>query len=327
MRQTDDGGGPVKRIGLLVWLLPSLAFAVDGTVINGTTGKPQSGVEITYMSFGDAGMQPAGAAKTDSSGRFKIDASVSGPSMLQASYGGVTYNQMLRPGAATSGVKMQVYESSANPPEAKVAQHMVLFEPADRLTVNETIIYENTGNVTKRDPDGATFRFYLPPEAGGVVRVRVSTPNGMPTDRAARETGEKNVFGVDYPIRPGETRFDLAYELPSASKFGSRVLHDGVTRLVAPRGVTLASPDLETLGQEPSTQATVYGLKSKNYDIEIAGTGTLNAGGASQPSEEETALQQSHPRIYQRLYWILGLTLLILTFGLILLYRSGERRA
>jgi hypothetical protein len=249
--------------------------------------------------------------------------------MLQASYGGVTYNQMLTSGAATSGVTVQVYESSPNPPEAKVAQHMVLLEPTETLTVNETIIYENSGNVTKRDPDGASFRFYLPPETGGVVRVRVSTPNGMPTDRAARETSEKNVFGVDYPIRPGETRFDLIYELPSTSplKFEGRVLHDGVARLVAPRGVTLVGANLETLGLEPTTQATVYGLKAKEYSIEIAGTGTLNAAVASQPSEEENAIQQSNPRIYQRLYWILGLTLLILTFGLILLYRSGERRA
>jgi hypothetical protein len=247
--------------------------------------------------------------------------------MLQASYGGVTYNQMLTPGAPKSGVTVQVYESSPNPPEARADQHMVLFEPTDKLTVNETIIYENTGKVTKRDPAGATFRFYLPPAAGGVVRVRVSAANGMPTDRAARETQERNVFGVDYPIRPGQTRFDLVYDLPTASKFESRVLHDGVTRLVAPSGVTLISPNLETLGQEPTTQATVYGLKAKEYAIEIAGTGTLSAARASQPSDEENTIQQSNPRIYQRLYWILGLTLLILTFGLILLYRSGERRA
>jgi hypothetical protein len=313
-----------------LWLHAALA-AVDGTVTNGTSGKPQPNLDVTYMVFGDAGMQPAGSAKTDSEGKFKIDtaAPAGGPSMLQATFEGVTYNQMLRPGTPTSGVTLQVYYSSPKVPEAKVSQHMILFEPSDKLTVNETYIYQNDSKTTFRDSSGATFRFYLPPEAGGNVRVRVTGAQGMPTDRAARETKEKNVYGVDYPIRPGESRFDLTYELPAASplKYQGRLLHDGTARLVAPQGVKFSGAQLEFLGQEPSTQATVYGVKGREFSIAIEGTGSLSSPSVQQPDENENAVKESKPRIYQRLYWVLGLTLLILTLGLVLLYRSGERRA
>lgn len=320
------------RTALLYLALSGAAFAaVDGTVLNGTTGKPQPNLDITYMIFGDAGMQPAGATKTDAQGKFTFDAAApaNGPSMLQATFEGVTYNQMLRPGTPASGVTLQVYNSSAKVPEAKVAQHMLLFEPSDKLTVNETYILENSSKTTLRDESGASFRFFLPPEAGGNVRVRVTGAQGMPTDRAARETSEKNVYGVDYPIRPGESRFDLSYEMPSASplKYTGRLLHDGTARLVAPQGVKLVGAGLETLGQEPSTQATVYGVKSREFAIEIEGTGSLSSPAVQQPDENENTLKESKPRIYQRMYWVLGLTLLILTLGLILLYRSGERRA
>jgi hypothetical protein len=318
-------------------LLLCLAFAivvsaaVDGTVINGTTGKPQPSLDITYMIFGEAGMQPAGATKTDAEGKFRVDAPVpaSGPSMLQTTFEGVTYNQMLRPGTPTSGVTLQVYDSAPKVPEAKVSQHMVLFEPSDKLTVNETYIFDNNSKTTLRDPSGASFRFYLPPEAGGNVRVRVTGAQGMPTDRAARETNQKDVYGVDYPIRPGESRFDLTYEIPSTSplKYTGRLLHDGTARLVAPQGVKLVGPALEILGQEPSTQATVYGVKGRDFALEIEGTGSLNSPSAQQPDENENTLKESKPRIYQRMYWVLGLTLVILTLGLILLYRSGESRA
>ncbi len=315
------------RFGSL-FLYAWLAFGVDGTVVNGTSGKPQAGVEITYMQFGEAGMQPAGAARTDSGGRFRIDAAARGPSMLQAVFDGVTYNKMLPPGSPTTGVSLQVFDASPSAPEAKVAQHMVLLEPADKLSVSETFIYENKGKVTMRDPAGATFRFYLPAAAGGIVRVRATAEQGMPVDRVARETAEKNVYGVDYAIRPGETRFDLSYELPAAShlKFESRILHDGTTRLVAPSGVKFTGSGLEALGQEPTTQATVYGVTAKQFAIVIDGTGTLKAPGAAAPDESENTIKESLPRIYQRRDWIIGLTILILTIGLVLLYRSGERQ-
>ena len=152
---------------------------------------------------------------------------------------------------------------------------------------------------------------------------------GIPIQRAAEKTKEANVYSIDFPIKPGETRIDLTYSFPFTppARFVSKVLHKGgPVRLVAPAGVTLTGAALKQIGQEPSTQATVYELAGADYDVEIQGTGTLRA---AEGAEEEggPGIQQIGARVYDRFYTILGLAFLILLLGFILLYRRSPATA
>jgi hypothetical protein len=61
----------MKLALLLACTLPLLA--VDGVVVNGTTGKPQEGVAVSLLQPGAGGMQQLGSAKSDAQGQFKID--------------------------------------------------------------------------------------------------------------------------------------------------------------------------------------------------------------------------------------------------------------
>ena len=58
--------------------------------------------------------------------------------------------------------------------------------------------------------------------------------------------------------------------------FSSKILHtEGASDLVAPQGVTLKSDDIELAGQEPTTQASIYRIKTANFKVEVEGTGSL----------------------------------------------------
>ena len=322
------------RLAILTCLgLAPVFAAVDGVVINGTTGKPQANVIVSLVQPGQGGMQNLGTTKTDAEGKFKIDKEAQGPQLVQALYNGVQYNKMVFPGAPASGIQVDVFDSSNKAGTAQVTQHFIVVQPAADVTnISEGILYQDAGKTTYNDPVNGTFRFYLPAEAKGQVSVTVNAPGGMPVKRPALPTKEPNVYKVDYPLRPGETRFDLNYTIPTTSPlvFSTKILHpEGASDLVVPNGVTAKGDAIELAGQEPKTQASIYRIKSGSLKVEIEGTGALTQPSASGEQAEDDSgqptIHEVKPRIYDRLYLILGMSLAILGFGSVLLYRSSPK--
>lgn len=321
----------MKRILLFLTACASAFAAVSGTVTNGTTGKPQAGVEIGLMGMSQNGMDPLGTTRTGADGTFTLPADLKGPALLQANWQGVGYNQVISPGAPSTGIAVNVFDSSKTPGEAKVSQHLVLFEPgADKLSISETYFYKNDGKTTFHDPAKGTLQFFLPPAAKGEVQVRATAPGGVPLDRSADKAGKPDTYKVDFAIKPGETRIDLVYALPFSpgDAFASKLLNtDGPTRLIAPQGVTLEGDDVTSMGQEPQTKAAIYQVKGAAYSVKIQGTGSLRqaAEAAGQPAEGEggPGIEQILPPIYDHRWVLLGLGLGILAIGFVLLYRRG----
>ena len=326
----------MNRALLTLALIAPCYAAVDGVVMNGTSGQPQPNAIVSLVQPGQGGMKTLYSVKSGAQGVFRFDKDVpAGPILIQTLYEGVNYNQPMMPGAPPSGIRVQVYDAT-NKPVAKVSQHFIVLQPsASDITVSEGILYQGDPKLAYSDPVNGTFRFYLPPEAAGKVQVTINTSGGMPIQRPAEKTAQANVYKIDYPIKPGETRFDLNYTVPvtNPAKFSGKILHpEGVSDLVAPQGVTFKGDDVELAGQEPQTKASVYKIKSSNYTVDIEGTGALegaNAGGGSggASSEEDNGaptLQEVRPRIYDRMYWILGVAFGVLALGSVLLYRTRQ---
>ena len=308
-------------------MIPALLLlAVSGTVINEQTGKPAAGTTVTLYKLGNAGPESLESVKAAADGAFSISQTPQGPHLLQAAFEGVTYNHMLFPGRPTEGIRFPVYPASRTPGEAKVTTHMVLVEaPGPELSISESYVWQNEGKTSFYDPKRGTFRFTVPKEASGKIRVMCTHParSGVPIERAAEKTGEEGVYTVDFAIKPGETRFDLTYTA-AGTKITARNLYPATpVNLVAPIGVTLTGEGLSSLGQHPETQASIYRISKAAYEIAVQGTGTLRA-----PEEENTGadegqgLKQIRPRLYERFYPILGLVGFILAVGLLLLYRK-----
>lgn len=312
---------------LLVASLPALAV-VSGTVTNKTTGKPQAGATVGLNKLGQNGIELIDQAKTDAAGRFTINQELRGPHLIRTAWDGVTYNHMLPPGRPTEGLALEVYNSSKDPGVAKVSKHMILFEPAGpEMVVNETLIFTNDGK-TAWNNDQGTLHFFLPEGAKGKVQINATAPAGMPIGAALVKTSKPDVFAVDFPVKPGETRFDLVYSVPYTvgEPYEGRVItKDDNTYLIAPAGVTLTGDNLRDLGAEPRTQARIFALDTDTYKIQLTGSGA--------PAEPETSdagpkIEQIMPRINGQRWTIVGLALGVLALGFILLYRApGPKQA
>jgi hypothetical protein len=306
--------------------------AVTGTVINKTTGKPQAGATVALNKLGQQlGIEMIDQAKSGPDGSFTINQDIAGgqtPYLIRAAFDGVTYNLMIRPGSPTTGLTVEVYNASKQPGQAKVSKHMVLFQPGGgQMTVNETYLFENSGQTAWNDPGAGTLHFFLPAAAEGKVQAEVTGPGSMPIGAPSAKTSKPDIYEIDYPVKPGETRFDLIYQVPyteGAPYDGKIVTKDDNTYLIVPNGVTIAGDGLNDLGLEPKTQAHLYGFSGAAYTIQL--TGAVAAAPTASDSQADTSgqpqLDQIMPRLYEKTIPILAVALGILALGFALLYRA-----
>jgi hypothetical protein len=352
-----------RRFRLPILILAVASFvhaAVDGVVTNASSGKPQANATVTLFQPTQQGPQFIESVKTDAQGKFQITKEVpaggAGPLLLQAVYGGVQYNKMLPPGTPTTGVEIPVFDTSKKPGDAKVDQHMILLEPAPggTLQISESYVFQNNGKTTWNDPDNGTLRFSLPAAAQGKVEVNAVAPGGLPVRKAPDPGAQPNTFKLDFPIKPGESRVDLNWSMPfnTPGVFEEKILTPGgLTRLVAPVGVTFKGGELEDLGQEPRTKANIYGVKGSEIKINVQGTGSLNqgadassggdaaagGGGEGEGGNGQPALTMNLPKLYglalgsadlptsvMAVKWILLTVLGMLAAGFVILYRKGN---
>jgi len=316
----------MRAASLLLLVAAALHAAVDGTVMNGTTGRPEAGAPVTLVEMSGAGMQPRGSVTSDRAGRFAFNETLQGMALLQTTHQGVTYNLTVPPGAQSTGLTLQIYDVSARPSLAKVIEDVVLLEPLGaELSVREDILWQNGGNQTFRDPAAGTLRFYAPPEAKDTLQVSATAPGGLPLEQAAVPAGPRNVFKVDFPIKPGVTTFEVSYRVPFSSPgafSGRAVQKEAPLRLAVPAGVTLTGEGLELLGQEPQSRASIYSVKTADFRVQIEGSGSMGSAASGAEQDTGSGLEQILPRVYGSVYPILGLAFVILALGFVLLYRK-----
>jgi 5-hydroxyisourate hydrolase-like protein (transthyretin family) len=315
------------RVYLCLSVVPLLA-AVDGTVVNRTTGQPQSGATVTLYKLGQAGMESVESVKSGAGGKFRIDHTPQGPHLIQTAFDGVTYNHMLPPGSPASGLSLDVYNSSKQPGAARISRHFLIFQPnGAQMSVSEGFIFANNGTTTYNDPDGGTLKFYLPAAAKGIVQVKATAPQGMPIDRAADKTNQKGIYKIDFPIKPGETTIQVTYLVPysSGAVFEGKTVGktEEPTLLVVPNGVTLKGEGVESKGREPQSQASIFSVATATYKVEIAGSMPAAAAADADSGDSGPSLEEVSPKILQQnMKWILALAFGILALGFIVLYRA-----
>ena len=313
--------------------LPALAV-VDGTVVNKTTGKPAAGVTVRLTSLLQGVMKPIGRTESGPDGSFKFDVPAEGMFLVQANWQGVQYSQNLPPMASKSGVEMAIWDVKPTLDAAKASQHIVFLESdGQNLIATEMIIYQNDSQLTWYDAKRGTARFFLPP---GIkpenVRVNVTAPGGLPLERELAFSGETGVYSVDYPVKPGESRFEVSYTAPKSGEFDGRILQAGVpSRLVVPVGMEAAGDDIQSIGKEPQTGAAIYDLKKASFHVTVTGTGSLRAaqgggqgGMQGQQEEDGPRVESIAPPGYDRNFFkILALCIAILALGFAAMYLKG----
>jgi len=327
----------MKPLALILFAVSAQA-AVTGVVINASTGQPQPGATVALNKLAtQTGIELIDQAKSDAQGRFTINQTPQGPHLIRTAFDGVTYNHMLPPGSPTTDIRLEVYNASKNPGDAKVSKHMILFEPAQgNMSVNETMLLTNTGKTAWNDPSGGgTVQFFLPAGAGGKADVKATAPGGMPIGVGVVKTAKPDIYAIDFPIKPGESRIDITYSTPytTGQPYAGKVpSKDENTYLIAPNGITLAGDGLNDLGAEPRTQAHIFGLAGQSYKITLSGEEVVTPGapetaGGEAGESSGPQIEQIMPRVNRQAVPILGIALGILALGFTLLYRHSASPA
>lgn len=317
--------GRTATAAVVAMFAPQLALAVSGTVLNATTGAPQAGVSLTLSSF-QGGMTPLEETVSAGDGSFAftkpLPAVASGQPFagaIRAEHDGIGYTEILRGGEAHDSVQLTVYAVSEQKLPGPANRVLILEPGADELVLRESFQFVNDSDPPVTYSSGAgTLNFYLPPEAGGVVDVSGTGPAGMPLRSTALPAGADDIYKVDFPLKPGENRIDLQYAVPyeDGMQLTARSTYPGVnTRLAAPAGVSLEGVGVASLGQEPTTLASIYSVpEGPAVTLTVRGSGQLRtsaAGGGG--GQAEISIEQAP--VSKELPWIAGLAIAILGLG------------
>jgi hypothetical protein len=81
------------------------------------------------------------------------------------------------------------------------------------MDVQESYILNNQSQPPRTKIGNQTFAVTLP-EGAEMGEASLTGPSGMPLTVAAVPSGAKNRYAYDFPIRPGQTRFEVTYKVP-----------------------------------------------------------------------------------------------------------------
>ncbi len=197
-----------------IWCLAlasAAAQTLTGTVTNGTTNKPAAGDEVILINLAN-GMDVAANTKADSNGKFSFKIDVPGPHLIRAVHQGVNYHQMAPPGVNTADV--QVYDVSTRVADLTVTADVLRFQ-ADSSSMQgvRLFVVNNTSSPAKTQMNDHNFEFYVPAGAK-VEQVQARAPNGQPIAAETTPQADKNRYAINFPLRPGETQFQVEFTLP-----------------------------------------------------------------------------------------------------------------
>jgi len=197
---------------LALALASAAAQTLSGTVTNGTSSKPAAGDEVILINLTTT-MEIAANTKADSNGKFSFKLmGGAGPHLIRAVHQGVTYHQIAPPGV--SSVDVNVYDVATKVSGLTVTADVIRFQ-ADSGSMQgvRLFVVNNQSSPAKTQMNDHNFEFYLPPGAK-VEQVQARAPNGQPISSEAAPQAEKNRYAINFPLRPGETQFQLEFTLP-----------------------------------------------------------------------------------------------------------------
>ena len=200
-------------VAALAFLLGAFASAqtLSGTLENGTTGKPAAGDDVILIKLGQ-GMEEAARTKSDASGHFTFNLPDAGPHLIRAVHQGVTYHSMAPPGA--NSVEVQVFDVSKKIHDVSVTADVMRFQAqGNQLEGTRLFAVNNASNPPRTQMNDQNFEFYLP-DGAQIVDASAETAGGQPLKTDPVPQKEKNRYAFNFPLRPGQTLFQVGFELP-----------------------------------------------------------------------------------------------------------------
>ena len=332
------------RIFLLSSLLNSLAFAasITGTVTNKTTNHPSVGDDVILLKLSQ-GMEEAGRTKSDSKGHFVLSTpDDTATYLIRVMHQKVPYHHPLPPGTASADVT--VYDAG---PEVTgivgAADVMRMQTENGQLQITEMFALRNTSAPPRsKMSDKGTFELYLP-DNSEIDASLAAGPGGMPVNSSPVPETEKNKYAFLFPLRPGETRFQLSYHMPYSSKVTltpklTMAMENFVVMTPKSMQVTSATGTLQPSMEDQGMNVYVAKNVPQNAKLtfEVSGTGSIPREQQGEPTGTGTGTAASTDNrpggglgvpidtpdpLHNYRWWILGVVVMLLAFGVIYMLR------
>jgi hypothetical protein len=297
----------MKRILLLSLALFSVALlareaafaqAITGTVTNGTTGKPAAGIEVVLVDPMQ-GMAELVKTTTDQQGKFSLKADAAqGPRLVRAARDGVNYFRMAPPG--TSNVAIEVYDAAKKVERIEGTADVIRIQAdGSSLQVVELLAVKNSSSPPRTLTASPGFEIALPYGAQ-ISGADAQGPNGQPISISPQQLAQKDHYSLPYALKPGETRFQVAYQLPynGETTFSPTLLHSWNHVVLVlppslawkPKNAALFQHMEEQQGSEGNVQIASNVKPGQDLSFHISGTGSFTTAdeaaqpGAAQPS-------------------------------------------
>ncbi len=287
--------------GILFSAASCFAATITGTVTNKTVNKPAAGDDVVLIKLAQ-GMQESTRTKTDSKGRFTLDVPDEGSiHLVRVTHDKANYFRPAPPG--TQSVEIEVFNAAATVKgvtgEADVLR--IQSDPGGSgLRVVENFFVKNESTPPITQFSDKPFQFYLP--GGAIVEGSAAlAPGGMPVQAAPVPLGDApNHYAFIFPIRPGETRFQITYKLSytGSLKFAPRlVLPTDTVAVMLPKSMKFApgnATGYTAVTEETNAQTFVARnvVPSQPLDFTLSGEGQLPrdpAPGATGTGETATS--------------------------------------
>ena len=269
----------LAALALALPLAASAATPITGTVTNRTTNKPSAGDDVVLIRLAQ-GMQESTRTTTDARGHYTLQVPDDGLHLVRVTHDKANY---FKPApAGTTSVDLDVYNAAAHvagvSTEATVMR--VQTDPGgNNLKVVENFFVKNDSSPPLAQFSNQPFDFYLPD--GAVVEGSAAlAPGGMPVQATPVPLPEKGHFTFLFPIRPGETRFQVSYHVPYSGRLEIDPKVTGPTDTVAvmlPKAMTFAARSGSTyspVNDEVNAQTFVARSVSAGTPLSFVLTGT-----------------------------------------------------
>jgi hypothetical protein len=274
----------------IVILFATSGFAqkVTGTVTNGTTGKPASNIEVTLLTLSN-GMSESGTTKTDAQRRYSMPLEAGGgPHLVRATHQGANYFKMVPPG--TSQGDIEIYDGAKKLDSiAGTVDVMKLQSDGSALQAIELWAVRNESNPPRALTADNAFEIVLP-DGAQIDEASAQGPNGQPITSVPTALKEKNHYAFSFALKPGETRFQVAYHLPYKGEvnLSPKLLlpYDHFVVMV-PSSMTLAfknAGQFEPMADQPGASVQVAKSTRPGQDVsfKVSGTGAITDTQAAQ---------------------------------------------
>ena len=274
----------------LTLLLGAYASAqtLAGTVNNGTGNKPAAGDEVILFKLG-AGMEEVAHTKTDGAGKFSFKLDDSGmPHLIRVVHQDVTYHQMAPPGSTS--VDVQVFDVAKKVESVSVtADVMRIQTDGNQLQVVRLFAVNNASSPPKTQMKDANFEFSLP-EGAQITQGMARTAGGQPLNSEPVPQHEKNHYAFNFPLRPGETQFQISYAMPysGSAQFDPKspyAMEHFVVMVPKSMQFTAGSgAQFQSMNDPQQPDATVEVAQrvepGQPLGFKVTGTGTINMSGS-----------------------------------------------